>query len=108
MISSVKIVLRKKAHSNGLYPLAIRISKNNRSSYKYLGHYISLSQWNEKSKIVRKSHPNSDQLNNLITKKIGEVNNRLLELQSNNNDISSSQIKNKINNIKARNIILFK
>ena len=98
MISSVKIVLRKKAHSNGLFPLAIRISKNNRSSYKYLGHYISLSQWNEKSKIVRKSHPNSDQLNKLITKKLGEVNNKLLELQSNNNDISSSQIKNKINN----------
>lgn len=97
MTSNAKIILRRKPNKQGHYPLAIRITMNRKSNYMYIGHYIHLKHWDEKNKIVRKSHPNSTRLNNLLISKLMEVNKKLLELQSDNNDISASQIKKNIN-----------
>ena len=58
MSSNAKIVLRKKPNKEGLYPLAIRITKNRRSTYQYIGHYIELEDWDEKNIRVKKSHIN--------------------------------------------------
>ncbi len=96
MSASAKIVLRKKPNTKGLYPLAIRISKNRRSTYQYIGHYIELEDWDEKNIRVRKSHPNSDILNNLLALKFSEVNKALIKLQSENKDTSANQIKKEI------------
>jgi len=97
MTSNAKIILRRKPNKQGYYPLAIRITMNRKSNYMYIGHYIHLKHWDEKNRIVRKSHPNSTRLNNLLISKLMEVNKKLLELQSENNDISASQIKKKVN-----------
>lgn len=48
MSSNAKIVLRKKPNSKGQYPLAIRITKNRRSTYQYVGHYIDIEEWDKK------------------------------------------------------------
>lgn len=96
MTSNTKIVLRMKPNKEGFYPLAIRITKNRRSNYHYIGHYIALKHWDEKNIRVRKSHPNADRLNNLLISKLSEANKMLLDLQSKNKDISANQIKNKI------------
>ncbi|OEK07946.1 hypothetical protein A8C32_15895 [Flavivirga aquatica] len=82
MTSNAKIVLRKKPNKNGLYPLAIRISKNRHSNYHYIGHYIELEYWDEKNIRVRKSHPNAANLNNLLVKKLSEANKMLMDLQA--------------------------
>ncbi|MFD1284764.1 hypothetical protein ACFQ3R_07635 [Mesonia ostreae] len=42
MASNVKVVLRKKPNKEGLYPLAIRNTKNRRSTYHYFGHYLDI------------------------------------------------------------------
>jgi integrase len=97
MTSSAKITLRKKPNKLGQYPLTIRITKNRSSTYIYIGHYIDLKYWDKKNKIVRKSHPNSDRLNNLLFTKLIEINKILLELQSENKDFTASQIKKELN-----------
>ncbi|QCX37284.1 recombinase [Aureibaculum algae] len=97
MTSNAKITLRRKPNKQGKYPLAVRITKNRKSNYIYIGHYISLKYWDEKNRIVRKSHPNSIRLNNLLLSKLLEINKKLLELQVDSNDLSASQIKKKIN-----------
>ncbi len=96
MASNTKIVLRKKANKEGLFPLAVRVTKNRRSSYMYIGHYVNLKHWDEKKRVVRKSHPDSDLLNTLLLSKLSEANRTLLELQSDNRDISPNQIKKEI------------
>lgn len=96
MASNAKIVLRKKPNKNGLYPLAIRISKNRRSNYHYIGHYIELEYWDEKNIRVRKSHPNAANLNNLLVKKLSEANKMLMDLQADKQDLSSNRIKDKL------------
>ncbi|MCH2195210.1 Arm DNA-binding domain-containing protein, partial [Kordia sp.] len=92
MATSVKVLLRNKPNKEGLYPLVVRIIKNRKPSYIYTGHYIDKKYWNEAERKVRKSHPNSARLNNLIATKLAEANKRLIDLQSNDMEISAQQI----------------
>lgn len=96
MAANTKIVLRKKPNKEGLYPLAIRITKNRRSTYQYIGHYIELEDWDEKNIRVKKSHINFQSLNNLLSSKLHEVNKGLISLQSENKDTSAVLIKKEI------------
>ena len=96
MSSNAKIVLRKKPNSKGLYPLAIRITKNRRSTYQYVGHYIDLEDWDEKNIRVRKSNPNADSLNKLLSKELSNANKALIDLQSEHKDAPANQIKKEL------------
>ncbi|MGO3719895.1 MAG: phage integrase SAM-like domain-containing protein [Mesonia hippocampi] len=96
MSSNAKIVLRKKTNKEGLYPLAIRITKNRRSTYQYIGHYIELEDWDEKNIRVKKSNSNSENLNSLLSQKLSEANKALITLQSEKKDASANQIKKEI------------
>ena len=99
-MASIKILLWKKKNKDGKYPLAIRIIKDRKPSYIYVGHYIEESQWGEENKKVKKSHPNSVRLNNLIAKKISEANENLIDLETQKNDTSSKSIKNNLKSAK--------
>lgn len=96
MSSNAKIVLRKKPNKEGLCPLTIRITKNRRSNYHYIGHNIDPKDWDVKNIRVRKSHPYSDRLNGLLSTKLTEANKMLIDLQSGKKDISANQIKKKL------------
>lgn len=96
MSASAKIVLRKKPNAKGLFPLAIRITKNRRSTFKHIGHYIDQEDWDEKTLLVKKSNPNADSLNILLSSKLSELRKGLMNLQSENADFSASQIKRNI------------
>ena len=96
MSSSIKVTLRKKANKQGLFPLVVRITKNRKTNYLYTGHYIDIKYWDEDNRKVRKSHPNSIRLNNLLVNKLAEANQTLIDLQTHKNDISSKQIKKEI------------
>ena len=95
-MSAVKVVLRKKPNSEGKFPLALRITKDRKSSYIYIGFYLAKEEWDKVSQRVRKSHPNSARLNNLILKKLAEANNELLELTTVRNHVSSRAVREKI------------
>ncbi len=98
-MSTLKVVLRKKAIGKStnpneqLYPIAIRITKDRKTNYTFIGHTITLKQWDAANQRVKKSHPNSARLNNLISTKFAEANEKLIELETQNNDVSSRAIK---------------
>ena len=96
MASSIRLILRKKPNKEGLFPLMIRIVKNRKSNVIYTGHYIELHHWDKIARKVKKSHPNSVRLNNLLVKKLAEASDTVLELQSNHKEFSSKQIKKQI------------
>lgn len=95
-MATLKIVLRKKANKDGTYPLCIRVIKDRKASYISIGHSIKESEWNAKDQQVKKSHPNSTRLNNLLLKKKAEANDRLLDLETKNDDSSSRVIREQI------------
>lgn len=95
-MSSVKAILRKKQNKQGQFPIAIRITKNRKSSYLYTGHYIDLAQWDETKQLVRKNHPNSTRLNNLILKKLSEASSTIIDTQVDKENLGVQHIKTKI------------
>jgi len=99
-MASLKIVLRKKTNKDGSYSLAIRITKDRTSSYIYIGHNITKEQWNKVNQRVKKNHPNSARLNNLISTKFAEANSKLLDLETQKNDVSAKAIKNGLRSAK--------
>ncbi|WP_372938654.1 phage integrase SAM-like domain-containing protein [Seonamhaeicola sp.] len=96
MAVSAQITLRKKPNKQGLYPLAIRITKNRCSTYKHIGIYIQIEDWDDKNKSVNKNHPNSKEINGLIKNKIKQVNKELIALQAKDMDATTVQIKKDI------------
>src|SRR5690554_6597601 len=81
VMSSVKAILRKKQNKQGQFPIAIRITKNRKSSYLYTGHYVNLNQWDDTKHMVKKNHPNSTRLNNLILQKLSEASSTVIDTQ---------------------------
>jgi integrase/recombinase XerD len=95
-MSAVKIVLRTKKNKDGSSPLAIRITKDRKSSFLYLGINLFEKEWDQKSQTVRKAHPNSARMNNLIAAKKAEALNSSLELETEKTQVTSVAVKKKI------------
>ena len=95
-MATVKAVLRKKNNPEGQYPIAIRITKDRKSSYLGTGQYIEEKYWDEKNRCVRKSHPNASTINNVIIIKIAEANKKVLEAESSTDYQTVNSIKKKI------------
>ncbi|WP_075342499.1 tyrosine-type recombinase/integrase [Tenacibaculum agarivorans] len=96
-MASVKVVLRKeKQKKDGTYPLAIRIIKDRKPKYIHTDQSIDIKFWDSNERRVKKSHPNSKRLNNYLLAKLKEANDIALELEENNRNISSQDIKKKV------------
>lgn len=96
MGTSIKIVLRKKQKSNDTYPLAIRITKDRKTSFIHTGQYIHEKDWDAANERVKKSHGNYVRLNNLLLAKKVEANNTSLEMEANQPDVSAKSVRKKI------------
>lgn len=92
-MATVKIVLRQKKNKDGTFPLAIRITKDRKSSFISIGQNVKELDWDSQKQRVKKSHPNSMRLNNFILKKLSEANDKLLELETNKDFLTSKAIK---------------
>ena len=106
-MASIKVLLWNKKNSEGKFPIALRIIKDRKPSYVYVGHYIDKTDWDEKNARVKKSHPNSARLNNIIAKKYAEANATLLDLEAGENDTSSRIIKHSIKSGKKGSFFTF-
>lgn len=93
-MAAIKIVRRKnKQRKDGTAPLALRISKDYKTNYIFLGQYVLERDWDENNGKVKKTHPNSLRLNNFLLKRLTETNDVVFET---NDTISSTEMKNKV------------
>ncbi|MCC4227145.1 site-specific integrase [Zunongwangia profunda] len=95
-MATVKAVLRKKRNPEGQYPIAVRITKDRKSSYLGTGQYIEEKYWDEKNRCVRKSHPNANIINNFLLTKVAETNKKVLEAENNSDYQTVTTIKKNI------------
>ncbi|WP_350292583.1 site-specific integrase [uncultured Croceitalea sp.] len=96
MAGSTRIVLRKKPNKQGKYPLVIRISKNRKVSYIYLGKYIDEKYWSENNGQLKKSCPNYAHLKNFLDTKLAEIGKTILSIQTNKEVVSARELKNQV------------
>lgn len=97
-MSSVKAVIRTKANINNLYPIVIRVIKDRKTTFLYIGQYIKKSQWDSINNCVKKAHPDSLIINQLILKKLSLANKKLIDAEIEDNYQSVNEIKSKILN----------
>ena len=95
-MATVKIVLRQKLNKEGTLPLAIRITKDRKSSFITLDYRIKEADWDEANQRVKKSHPNSTRLNNYLITKLAEANDKALELETAKPVVSAKAVSQKI------------
>tara|TARA_R110002049_G_scaffold214533_3_gene385984 strand:+ start:2659 stop:3993 length:1335 start_codon:yes stop_codon:yes gene_type:complete len=94
-MASIKIVLRKNMmKKDGTIPLAIRISENYKTNYKWLGQYVFEKDWDKVAGIAKRTHPNHKKLNNFLMKKLTEAND--LYFDSKDESITPKQAKQKL------------
>lgn len=75
---TVSPAITSRANKDGKFQLAIRVTKDRKSSYILLGQFVTKDQWDKSAKRVKRNHPNSSRLNALLAKKVTEVNSSLL------------------------------
>jgi len=98
-MASIKAVLRKKENKkDGTFPLALRITKDRKSSFIHLGYQLMPDQWDDATSRVKK-HPNAGRLNNLIIHKIAELTDHVIEHQAKKQRTSARAIKEKSDDV---------
>jgi len=95
-MATVKITLRKLVNKDGSSPLVMRITKDRKTSTIHLGYHVLASDWDPTKQRVKKSHPNSVRLNNLLIKKIAEASDKAIELETNHANVSSKTMMKKV------------
>ncbi|MDG1728238.1 MAG: site-specific integrase [Algibacter sp.] len=100
-MASVKAVIRTKQNSQNLFPIAIRITKDRKTSFLYTGQYIKKNQWDKTKGQVKKSHPDALNINQLIFKKLSKVNRSLMDAETNSEYMCSKHVKSSVTSKKA-------
>ena len=103
-MATVKIILRKKRNQDGTdklnkdgtLPITMRITKDRKTSFIYLGYSVKETDWDADQQRVKKSNPNHARLNNFIIKKMAEAHDSALELESTKSHVSVKAVRNKI------------
>jgi integrase len=67
------IIFASKTYSNGEHPLAIRVTKDRKTSYYFLGYTCPANLWEEAAGMPRKKHPNKMLLDAIITKRMAQA-----------------------------------
>lgn len=86
----------RKINKKGEVPLWLRIIKDRKPKYISIGIKVKKEQWNFKTEKVRKSHPNSQRLNNMIAKRISAAEDIALEMETTKKYNSASKVKDAI------------
>lgn len=95
-MSAIKVVLRKKKNADGTLPLAIRITRERKSSFIHLGYNLFEKHWDASAQQVRKSYPNYVRMNNFIAAKVAEANEKSLELDAAKKHVTAKAVTQKI------------
>lgn len=95
-MTSIKVVLRRKQNKDGSFPLALRITRDRKTSFIHLGYNLSDKDWDSSVQRVKKSHGNSVRLNAFIAAKVLEVTNTSLEMDTAKQVVTARAITKKV------------
>jgi integrase len=93
-MATAKIVTWSRADKDGQYPIGFKIYKNGKPSYIFEGHTLpDRNLWDAKKQEVKKAYPNAARLTNLLTKRLGELRNKALQMETDEGKVHAAEIK---------------
>ena len=99
MSTSFSVVCYKsKTLKNGENPLMLQVSKNGKRQYKSLGVSIHPKFWDSKKNRIKQNCPNKEIIQKIINDKLAEIQNRVLELNAEKKEYTTTTLLNNDNN----------
>ena len=99
MSTSFSVVCYKsKTLKNGENPLMLQVSKNGKRQYKSLGVSINPKFWDIKKNRIKPNCPNKEIIQKIINDKLAELQNRVLELNAEQKEYTTTTLLNNDNN----------
>jgi integrase len=82
------ILYKSKTLASGEHPIMIRVSKNQSRKYISLGLSCNEKDWDVKSNLPKKSHPNKAVIDSIIAKKVKEYKDKILNFKQEDKDFT--------------------
>ena len=87
--TTVTVLLYKsKTLSNGEHPLMIRVSKNRVRKYISLGLSCHPKNWDTKSNLPKKSHPQKEKIDSIISKAVSQYKDKIIDFKHEGKDFT--------------------
>ncbi len=96
MASVKKLIYDYKKLGNGKSPLAVRLIKDRKMKYFFIGHSIHTDDWDEKKQTVKPSHKNHRRLNFLLDQQLVAAERHLMEMEGRQQEFTIEQVTKKI------------
>jgi integrase len=98
--TTIKVILYKsKTLSNGDHPIMLRITKNRVRKFISLGISCNIKDWSIKDNLPKKSHPNKNVYDKIITKKLAEYQTVMMDLKGDDKDFTPDVLINKASKV---------
>ncbi|MBU2949705.1 site-specific integrase [Tamlana agarivorans] len=106
-MSSIKILLRKKANKQGLYPVILQVINNRKVKIISLGLECGLNEWDNENICFKKNHKNYIQRNRLLLKLKDRALKIIDDYRMDNVDYNLKEFEQKFRGISSSNITVF-
>lgn len=97
------ILFKSKTLANGEHPLMLRVTKNRVRKYIAVGLSCNEKDWDANKNLVKKSHPNKDVMNSIISKALKPYSDKVLDFKNEEKDFTPavliSEAKNPVKKI---------
>ena len=104
MNTSIKVVLyTSKILKNGESPIVLRVIKDRKPKYLTVGYSCHPDVWDKENNLPKKKHPHFKEICLLIDSKKKEAGKLILDLENENKNLSSFEIKSKLKKEKTNN-----
>ena len=108
-MATIKLLLRRqKTKENGTAPIYLRIIKDRKAQFISLNVSILEKEWDDDKQRVKKSHPNSNQLNAFLSQKVAEAEKISCAMTSDSKRVQTNEIKQELIGARKHKTDLFK
>jgi integrase len=105
--TTVAVILYKsKTLSNGEHPLMIRVSKNRVRKYISLGISCLPKNWDTKSNLPKKGHPNKEKIDSIISKAISQYKDKIIDFKHEGKDFTPDALISEAHNSVKKTTVL--
>jgi len=94
-MATIKILLRNKPNTEGLYPIIIRVTKDRKVKLITLGINCELKDWDASNQLLKKSHTNYIQRNRVLLKRKAKALKIIDDYSLNDDDFTLTQFEMK-------------
>ncbi|MBC13001.1 MAG: hypothetical protein CMM85_08545 [Rhodothermaceae bacterium] len=101
MAKATPVLWKHDPNPEGHLPIWLRFSDARRTLYSSLGVYIHSRFWNPLKRKVRKGHPNADEINALVQKRLAAVEAERIRLLTDGEPITAEALKAVLQPVKA-------